>query len=187
MRGKWWFILLGASLALNVGVLGMFLARRVGEHNRGRWMERNWGSGPSRRFREMFEEHRPQMDSLHRQEMLTRRELGGFIEQEELDSAEVERWLVEMSRLNEERNRVALATTREFYWSLEPELRERFLKRARRMFDGPHPRTRRHGRRPGRPGRRRGRGHGRGDRPGFPPDGGPPEAPPPTEDPFGGE
>lgn len=187
MKSRWWYVVLGASLALNAGVLGVFVVRRVHEHKSSRWMERTWGRGPTERLRSLFEEHRPEMDSLHQEEMLVRRKLGDFVELEDLDSAQVERWLNEMSRLHETRNRLVLGATREFYRSLEPEAREQFLKRTRRTFAKGHSRFPHGGHRRGRRGPRLGPGGPSEERSPFPPDECPPEGMPPDMDPFGGE
>ncbi len=139
MKNRWLYIILAASLGLNLAAFGAFVFHRY-RRTRARFLPiRQAIKNAPQRFAPLLNEHHRKMDSLRIEYWSARAELARLALAEDPEPALLEQILQKLGEIHQEMNREVFKTGRNVELLLPPEHRERVRRACCRMIQGPPP------------------------------------------------
>lgn len=149
MKRLWLYILLGASLGLNLGTIGAIAYRRYTRWHYKREFTRHIDYRVRHEVSDLMHEHRAEMDSLRLEFHNARYELLELGLEDSVDTGEVEFQLDRISKTYREMTRLVHETGRKIQ-QMQPEDKRKWLRRRMREMMRNPSRDSRRGRRGGR-------------------------------------
>ncbi|MGQ9707754.1 MAG: Spy/CpxP family protein refolding chaperone [bacterium] len=139
MRNRWLYVLLAASLAINLAAIGAFAYRRYRIYHKRQGVFRRLRMVAPQRMEPILNEYQFKMDSLRIEYWQARQELARLSFEEQPDTAAVGRKLQSIGEIHREMNRLVFETGRKTGMLMPPDFRERLRQDWCRMMEGPHP------------------------------------------------
>ncbi len=139
MKGRWIYVVLAASLALNLAALGAFGFQRYRRWQRRQGIIRKLARLEPQRVAPILMEYRDKMDSLRLEYWRARRELARLSFEESPAQETVEMALERVGALHREINRLVYETGRQTGMFLPPGHRERLRRHWCEMMQCPPP------------------------------------------------
>ncbi len=137
MKGRWVYIVLAASLALNIAALSAFAFQRYRRWQRHQGIIRRLARFEPQRVAPILDEYQNKMDSLRLEYWRARQKLALLSFEEEPDKALVEGTLDRVALLHKEINQLVYETGRKTGLVLPPIHRERLRRHWCEMMEGP--------------------------------------------------
>ncbi len=143
MKGRWVYLVLAVSVALNLAVFGTLAYYR---YRRWRWQQSDFRYFAQRltpRLTPILDQHRFKMDSLRIEYWKARQELARLGFAEKPDPIQVQKTLERIGFLHQEMHRQVFEMGRQSETFLPPPYREMVRRRYCEMMEGPYPPPRR--------------------------------------------
>lgn len=139
MKGRWVYLILAVSLALNLAAVGTFTYYRYRRWQRQKGDFRYLVRRLRPQLQPVLDEHRFKMDSLRLEYWKARQELARLGFAENPDPAQVERTLTRIGVLHQEMHRQVFEMGRQSETLLPPPYREMMRRRCCEVIEGPPP------------------------------------------------
>ncbi len=139
MKGRWVYLILAVSLALNLAAVGTFAYHRYRRWQRRKGDFRYLVPRLRPELQPVVDEYRFKMDSLRLEYWKARQELARLGFEEKPDPVQVARTLARIGMLHQEMHRQVFEMGRESETLLPPPYREMMRRRWCEVIEGPHP------------------------------------------------